>query len=63
MHIRMKCPADSPDCRPQAPLPADDGCGAALAWWFTSEPFRRHTSRGPAKRPDPPAACLALWRR
>jgi penicillin-insensitive murein DD-endopeptidase len=63
MHIRLKCPADSPDCRPQAPLSADDGCGAALAWWFTSEPFRQHTSRGPAKRPDPPATCLALWRR
>lgn len=63
MHIRMKCPADSPDCRPQAPLSADDGCGAALAWWFTSEPFRQHASRGPAKRPDPPAACLVLWRR
>ncbi len=63
MHVRIKCPASSPDCRPQNPLPADDGCGAALAWWFTSEPFRQHTSRGPAKRPDPPAACLALWRR
>ena len=63
MHIRLKCPADSPDCRPQAPLSADDGCGAALAWWFTSEPFRKHTARGPVKRPDPPAACLALWRR
>jgi penicillin-insensitive murein endopeptidase len=61
MHVRLRCPADSPDCRPQDPLPADDGCGAALAWWFTTEPFRRHTSRPPAKRPDPPAACRALW--
>ncbi|MFO0985883.1 MAG: penicillin-insensitive murein endopeptidase [Alphaproteobacteria bacterium] len=63
MHVRIRCPADSPDCRPQDPLPADDGCGAALAWWFTSEPFRQHASRGPAKRPEPPAACLALWKR
>lgn len=63
MHVRLRCPADSPDCRPQAPLSADDGCGAALAWWFTSEPYRRPTARGPVKRPDPPAACLALWRR
>lgn len=61
MHVRLRCPADSPDCRPQDPLPSDDGCGAALAWWFTTEPFRRHTSRPPAKRPDPPAACRALW--
>lgn len=62
MHVRLRCPADSPDCRTQDPLPADDGCGAALAWWFTSEPFRQHTSRPPAKRPDPPVACQALWR-
>ena len=63
MHVRLTCPADSPDCRRQHPLPADDGCGAALAWWFTSEPFRQHTTRPPAKRPDPPAACRALWQR
>jgi penicillin-insensitive murein endopeptidase len=61
MHVRVKCPADSPDCRPQEPLPAGDGCGALLAWWFTSEPFRRHIAR-PAKPPEPPAACRALWR-
>jgi len=59
--VRLRCPADSPDCRPQDPLPAGDGCGAALAWWFTSEPFRRHIAR-PAKPPEPPAACRALWR-
>ena len=60
MHLRLKCPPDSPDCRPQDPLSADDGCGAALAWWFTSEPFRKHISR-PAKPPEPPSACRALW--
>jgi penicillin-insensitive murein endopeptidase len=62
MHVRVKCPVDSPDCRRQDPLTADDGCGAALAWWFTSEPFRRHIAT-PAKPPAPPSACLALWRR
>ena len=61
MHVRIKCPAGSPDCRAQEPLSADDGCGSALAWWFTTEPFRRHTTR-PAKPPEPPAACRALWR-
>ncbi len=60
MHVRLKCPADSPDCRPQDPLSADDGCGTALAWWFTSEPFRNHVAR-PAKPPEPPAQCRALW--
>lgn len=38
-HIRMKCPADSPNCRKQDPVPAGSGCGEPLAWWFTSEPW------------------------
>ena len=33
-HIRMRCPADSPDCRPQDPVPTGDGCGAELDGWF-----------------------------
>ena len=32
-HVRLACPPGSADCRPQAPLPAGDGCDA-LAWWF-----------------------------
>ena len=32
-HVRLACPADSPECTPQAPLPPGDGCDA-LAWWF-----------------------------
>lgn len=60
-HVRLKCPADSPDCRPQDPPPADDGCGAALARWFATEPSRQRTSRPPPRKPDPPAACRAVW--
>lgn len=65
MHVRVRCPADSPDCRPQAALPGDDGCGAALDQWFTTAPFRGHFARPskPAAPPLPPAACLALWQR
>ncbi len=59
MHIRLTCPVDSPDCRGQDALGGDDGCGSALAWWFTTEPFKRHFSR-PAKPPEPPASCGAL---
>jgi penicillin-insensitive murein endopeptidase len=33
-HIRMRCPADSADCRAQEVVPDGDGCGAALDWWF-----------------------------
>ncbi|HEX9103630.1 MAG TPA: penicillin-insensitive murein endopeptidase [Polyangia bacterium] len=32
-HVRLACPADSPACTPQTPLPPGDGCGE-LAWWF-----------------------------
>ena len=35
-HVRLKCPADSPQCVPQDP-PPDDGCGATLAWWFSED--------------------------
>ena len=33
MHLRLACPADSPGCKPQAPV-ANDGCGRPLDWWF-----------------------------
>ena len=33
-HIRMACPADSPNCRPQDAVPEGDGCDASLDWWF-----------------------------
>jgi penicillin-insensitive murein DD-endopeptidase len=33
-HIRLACPADSPQCRRQPPVPAGDGCGHALDRWF-----------------------------
>ncbi len=32
-HVRLACPADSPACTAQTPLPPGDGCGE-LAWWF-----------------------------
>ena len=33
MHLRLKCPADSPGCKPQARVP-NNGCGKNLNWWF-----------------------------
>src|ERR1700761_2549400 len=32
-HVRLACPADSPECVPQPPLPPGDGCDA-LGWWL-----------------------------
>jgi penicillin-insensitive murein endopeptidase len=34
-HVRLSCPKDSPNCRPQAAPPANDGCGKELEHWFT----------------------------
>jgi penicillin-insensitive murein DD-endopeptidase len=36
-HVRIHCPADSPDCKPQPPPPAGDGCGKDLDYWFTEK--------------------------
>jgi len=35
-HVRLACPADSPECQPQPPLPAGDGC-EELEWWLSPE--------------------------
>ncbi len=51
MHVRLRCPADSPDCRDIAPPPPGDGCDATLDWWFTAE--ARRPPPAPA-RPGPP---------
>ncbi len=62
-HVRLRCPAGSPQCRAQAPIPAGDGCGADLAWWFSDEarsPFKKKGK--PAPTPAPPAACSDLLR-
>ena len=35
-HVRLACPADSPECTPQPPLPPGDGCDQ-LDWWFDAK--------------------------
>jgi penicillin-insensitive murein endopeptidase len=37
IHVRLKCPADSPNCRKQPPVPGDDGCGKGLDYWFSDK--------------------------
>lgn len=49
-HIRIGCPPGSTQCEHQKKPPRGDGCGEALAWWFTDEPWR------PAKGPKKPRA-------
>ncbi len=63
-HVRLSCPADSPDCQPQVPVPPGDGCDASLDWWFRDgppAPIPVSTRRPPAPpRPHLPAQCRAV---
>jgi penicillin-insensitive murein endopeptidase len=61
-HVRLKCPADSPDCVAQDP-PPDDGCGPSLSWWFTNDAQARREKSQQAHEhagPKVPEACTAL---
>jgi penicillin-insensitive murein endopeptidase len=35
IHVRLKCPADSPHCRHQPAVPGTDGCDKSLNYWFS----------------------------
>jgi penicillin-insensitive murein DD-endopeptidase len=38
IHVRLKCPADSPNCRKQPPVPGGNGCAAGeLDYWFSDK--------------------------
>ncbi len=66
-HIRIGCPAGSPDCRRQDATPAGEGCGDSLTWWFV-EGLVPKKPKVPAKPTKPrivtladlPAACSAV---
>ena len=48
-HIRLSCPPDSPQCRPQDPVPAGEGCGKDLDWWFRDAVLHPPPPKEPAK--------------
>lgn len=63
MHVRIGCPAGSPDCTAQRPPPIGEGCGAELMSWFPERlPVPPPAPVTPARRaqPDLPAACAAI---
>ena len=68
-HVRLACPADSTDCSRQAPVPAGDGCGEELAWWFSDEAradredARKKYQAKVVRGPRVPAQCYALIER
>jgi penicillin-insensitive murein DD-endopeptidase len=61
-HMRLTCPAGQVQCENQPPVPAGDGCGKELDWWFTEE--ARHPKPGKPAPPllvgQLPAACAAV---
>jgi penicillin-insensitive murein endopeptidase len=62
-HVRLKCPPDSPLCHEQDPVPADDGCGTSLAWWFTEDAHAtqdRREHQEPPRAPSLPPECAAM---
>ena len=62
-HVRIKCPADNPECKPQEPTPAGEGCGKDLDHWFTDAVlYPKPSPIPPTPRPslkmaDLPPAC------
>jgi penicillin-insensitive murein endopeptidase len=61
-HVRLSCPASSPDCAPQAPVPPGDGCDSTLDWWLDHPsprpPATPVVHRGPS--PRLPGQCRAV---
>ncbi|WP_425353798.1 penicillin-insensitive murein endopeptidase [Ancylobacter gelatini] len=54
MHVRLSCPKDSPQCRPQDPVVPGEGCsGEALDWWFSDANLHPKPPKEPVK-PAPP---------
>jgi penicillin-insensitive murein endopeptidase len=64
-HVRLACPEDSPECAPQPPLPAGDGC-AEVEWWLSEASARERKEKAGdyqkrvGARPDLPATCSTL---
>ena len=58
-HVRLHCPADSPYCEEQRPIPDGDGCGTELASWLRHLP-PPPPENAPRRMPVLPAACHVL---
>jgi penicillin-insensitive murein DD-endopeptidase len=58
-HIRLACPLDSTQCKPQPPVPDGDGCGHALDFWFRPAILHPPPPTVPLK-PGPPRTLASL---
>jgi penicillin-insensitive murein DD-endopeptidase len=64
-HVRLVCPANSPECEEQAPIPPGDGCDGSLEAWMGHVSAETPATPVPAieqvpPRPHLPAACRAV---
>lgn len=60
MHVRLKCPFDSPDCISQAPIPQGNGCGYELESWFLPPPPNTNKAKAKKKERVLPQKCAIL---
>jgi penicillin-insensitive murein endopeptidase len=59
-HVRLLCPAGSPECVP-GPAIGGEECDANLDWWFTEEAMRKDQPETvPGREPVLPASCQQL---
>ena len=59
-HVRLSCPPDSPQCRPQAPPAVDSGCDKYLDQWVHDQMSPPKKKRRSSAKPKPlklPVAC------
>jgi penicillin-insensitive murein endopeptidase len=61
-HVRLGCPPEDKDCKPQPPRPADEGCGKELEHWLKAAAPIKPDPTPPVPRAGPkmselPAAC------
>ncbi len=54
-HVRIFCPADSPQCEPQPPPESGEGCGHDLDYWFSDAVLHP-----PPKEPAKPGPGLTM---
>jgi penicillin-insensitive murein DD-endopeptidase len=63
-HVRLRCPADSTQCKAQPPPPPGDGCGKDLDWWFSNAVLHPKPSAekpaAPLTMAKLPQACRAI---
>ncbi len=65
-HVRITCPADSAECKPQTPPDPGDGCGHELDFWFKEStlhpipPLIPPKPKPPLTLADLPAECRTI---